>query len=207
MKLHVAFHTLDLDAAITISKQIKEYVDQFHIGPVLLYKYGIHAIEQLKAAVGNTSICAETEIVNRGKDITSLCINAGADVITVMAGTHPNIIHAAAQTAGKKQTMLDVMDTLQIGQACMQAQNLGVDAILFRTYQHEGTQLPVPFDQWEMARGNTSLPLYIAGNINPENIEPTIALKPDGIIICSAITKAQDPVAQTQYFYNLIHNK
>ena len=205
MKLQIAFDIDNLEKCIKIAQQIEPFCDQFEIGSLLLCKYGIQAIQEFRKAFPDKEIIAETHIVDKGKDITNLCIDAGADWVTVMAGAQKQVIHSVCATAGsKKSVMLDLSDTTMTGQASMEAQALGVDAILFYKPAKDAESV-VALDQWEIVRGNTKLPIYIASHIDRNSVQRVLLLKPDGIIISNAITEHSDPATEAQYFYKLIN--
>ncbi len=207
MKLQIAFDIPDLEKCLSIAKQVEPYADRFEVCSILLYKYGVEAIQQFRKNFPEKEILAETQIVERGKDITNLCLDAGADWVTVMAGANKQVVHNVCSAAGsKRKVMLDLSDTTLLGQACMDAQTLGVDGILFHKPQEQDVQPVVTIDQWEIVRGNTKLPIYIAANFNKETIQRVILLKPDGIVISSTITQHESPEQEAKYIYDLIHN-
>jgi 3-hexulose-6-phosphate synthase len=204
MKLQIAFDLFDLDRCLEIAKQVESYADRFEIGAPLLYKYGIEAIRKFKKQFPEKELLAETQIVDRGRDLTSLYIDEGIDWVTVMAEANQHVIHSVCSAAEKQKrfVMLDLLNTTHIGQSAMDAQTLGVDALLFHTSQ-EAKQSILAFDQWEMARGNSKLPIYIASIINRSNINQVLELKPNGIIIDKAITLSENPVEEAKFFHGL----
>jgi len=206
MKLQIAFDIPDLERCLQVAKEVEPYSDCFEIGSILLYKYGIESIKQFKAKFPDKELLAETQIVERGKDITALCLDAGAHWVTVMAGAHKQIIHNVCSTAGsKKNVMLDLSDTNLLGQASMDAATLGINAILFHKPYEDEAQPVVMLDQWEIVRGNTKLPVYITSRINRDTIKQIMLLKPDGIIISKAITEHENPKKEAEFFYKLIN--
>ena len=110
MKFQVSFDFIDLEKSLDIASEISEYIDIFEVGTILIYKHGVYAVEQFKNRFPNKKILADTKIADRGKEVVTLFANAGADWMTVIAGTGKNVIHTACTTAhdlGKK-IMLDL---------------------------------------------------------------------------------------------------
>lgn len=206
MKLQIAFDIQDLGSCLKIAKQVEPYCDRFEICSILLYKYGIEAIKQFRKTFPDKELLVETQIVERGKDITNLCLDAGADWVTVMAGANQQVTHNVCSAAGsKKNVMLDLSDTNLLGQASMDAKALGVDAILFyKPHERKDAQSIATLDQWEIVRGNTQLPIYVTAHIDRESVQRLLLLKPDGIVIDRAITEHENPAEEAEYFYNLI---
>src|SRR5690606_12376783 len=133
MKLQISFDLLDLDKALAIGTEVAHNADIIEVGTILIYRHGIKAVEQFKKAFPEKIILADTKIVDRGKEIAELFAQAGADWITVMAGTSPHVIHATTTAAhhSNVKVMLDLIDSSSIGQSALEAKNLGADALLF----------------------------------------------------------------------------
>lgn len=207
MKLQIAFDIPNLESCLKIAKEVEPFCDRFEIGSILLYKYGIEAIKKFRKEFPNKELLAETQIVKKGKDITILCLEAGADIVTVMAGAHKQVIHSACANAGYKKVMLDLADTLQLGEASMEAKTLGIDAILFNQPAQAKTESITMLDQWDIVKGNTKLPIFITSSINRNTINNILSLKPDGIVIGRAIVEHENPAQEAKYFYDLINKK
>lgn len=207
MKLQIAFDIPNLESCLKIAKEVEPFCDRFEIGSILLYKYGVEAIKRFRREFPNKELLAETQIVKKGIDITILCLEAGADIITVMAGAHKQVIHSTCANAGyKKKVVLDLADTLQLGEASMEAKALGIDAILFNQPSDLKSELTSMLDEWDMVKGNTKLPIFITSSINRNTIQTILPLKPDGIVIGRAIIEHDNPAKEAKYFYDLINN-
>jgi len=207
MKLQISFDMIDLDKALELAHDIAPYATIIEIGTPLIYHYGTTAIERFKNSFPSNIILADTKIVDHSKDIVTLCARAGADWVTVMAGTNKNAIHTACTTAHEQniKIMLDLLDSASIAQSAVDAKNLGVSAILFRQPSDERDSL-VLIDKWDLVRGNTNVPVFAAGRVNRTTINEFIALKPQGLVVGKSITDAQDPVTEAQFFHRLCND-
>lgn len=205
MKFQVSFDLIDLHTSLDIAENIADYVDIFEVGTFLIYKHGIKAIEEFRNRFASKKIFADTKIVDRGNEVVTLFVNAGADWITVMAGTGKNVIHTACTTAHEfgKKVMLDLLDASSVGQSALEAKTLGVDALLFHQ-AYDAKETMTILDKWDMVKGNSELPIFVAAKINRDSIEDIIQLQPDGIIIGRSITQAPEPIKEVQYFAQLI---
>jgi 3-hexulose-6-phosphate synthase len=208
MKLQISFDLPDLDKSLAIAKQVVDYCHILEIGTILLYKYGISVISAFKEQFPHKTILTDTKIVDRGRDVTTLFGSTPTDWLTVTAGTSKDVIHSVCTTAhnANKKVMFDLIDSRSLGQAALDAQSFGIDALLFHQTYDEQESL-VFLDQWDMVRGNTSLPIFISAHINREIIEKIISISPDGIVVGKAITESTNPSQEAQFFYELVSQK
>jgi 3-hexulose-6-phosphate synthase len=209
MKLQIAFDALDLDKCLDIAKSVEIYADSFEIRSSLLLKHGVVVIEQFRSTFPNKEIFVETQIISHAHDIVPMCIKAGADWVSVMAGTTQEMIHGVSTLASlkKKSVTLDLLDASSIGQAAMDAKRLGIDALLYHNIYDNQDEASFAMEEWDDLRGNTNLPIYITSNIDRNNINFIISLEPDVIVIGKTITKTADPVAEAEFYFNAIHSK
>jgi 3-hexulose-6-phosphate synthase len=205
MKLQISFDLIDLDKAIAIGSEVAQYADIIEVGTILIYHHGIAAVRRFKDVFPDKIIFADTKIVDRGKEVAELFADAGADWITVMAGTSHHVIHATTTVAhnSNMKVMLDLIDSNTVGQSALEAKNLGADALLFHQPYSE-TESLVFLDKWDMIKGNTNLPVFVSAKINRNNVDKIVALKPDVIIVGLSITEAEDAVQEAQYFAELV---
>lgn len=203
MKFQISFDGLSLEENLEIARKVAQYSDMLEIGTLPIFKNGIAAVQAFRKEFPNHILFADTKIIDRGRDVAGLFSQAGADWISVMGGTSNEVIHGACTKAhdlGKK-VMLDILDVNSPAQAALDSKTLGVDAIIFHQPFDKGESL-VFLEEWHMVRGNTSLPIFISAKIGRDNIDPIIALKPDGIVVGRAITESDDPATEAQFFYD-----
>ena len=207
MKFQISFDIPDLQKSLEIGSQITDYASSLEIGSILIFKHGITAVEQFRQAFPDKTILVDSKILDRAKEATNLFCNAGANWITVMAGTSKSVIHSAGTTAhaNNAKVMLDLLDSSSVGQSALEAQSLEVDALLLHTPFDEGESL-LFLDEWDMVRGNTSLPIYVSGHITKNIIDKILEIKPDGIIIGKEIIESDNPAEAAKFFYDKIHN-
>jgi 3-hexulose-6-phosphate synthase len=205
MKLHITFDVADLDKALQTAAQVVEYCDALQVGSLLIYKYGVSAVKVFQEKFPQKDILAHARIADKGKDATTIFAQAGADWLTVLTGSRNDVILAACTYAHSvnKKVMVDLIDSSSPGQSALEAKNLGADALLFHQPYDEKAASLTTIDNWEMVRGNTQLPIFIAGKINRDTIEQFMVLQPAGLIIGKAIVEADNPEKEAQFFYEL----
>ena len=153
MKLQISFDFTDLNRALEIAAQIRDYADILEIGTLLVYAHGITAVEQFRKAFPDKVLLTDTKIVDHGKESIALFARAQTDWVTIMAGTNRNVIHAACSAAHErnKKVALDMIDSKEVGQSAFEAKNLGADALLVhQPYDVEG---PLEFLQHAPCQG------------------------------------------------------
>ena len=210
MKLQISFDSLSLQDDIEIAKKIVHFADILEIGTLPILKYGAAAIEQFRAAFPQAVLFADTKIIDKGRDIASLFAQAGADWISVMAGTHKDVITGVCSKAhdmGKK-VMLDMLDASSPGQKALEAKNLGVDAIMFHQCFTDNDSA-LFLEEWSMVQGNSSLPIFISvkafsdSSSSNNSIDTLKSLRPYALVIGSPITDAIDSISQAQFFHDV----
>ena len=206
MKLHISFNVMDLTQAVDVASQTEDLCDAFEVGPILLMKYGTQAIHEFRKKFPQKIIICDTNIAEFETEIVSIASQAGGDWVTVLAGAGANTIHntcVSAHNLGKK-VMVDFIDAATAGQIAVDAKSLGADALVV----HNTTSSPYTLlDNWDMVKGNTTLPVFICTHVNRNNINELIRLDPAGISIGHAITIANDPRAEAQFFYDIIRER
>ncbi|MGB8367583.1 MAG: orotidine 5'-phosphate decarboxylase / HUMPS family protein [Candidatus Babeliales bacterium] len=207
MKLQVSFDTTNLNNALQIASSIAKYIDIIEVGTLLIYQYGSTVVEKFKQMFPNKIILADTKIVDRGEEVVPIFAQAGADWVTVMAGTNKNVIHRTCTAAHENniKVMLDLLDSSTLGQAALEAKNLGVDALLFHSPYDEEESL-IFLDKWDMIKGNTTIPIFVSAKIDRDNVDEVMQVKPDGLIIGKSIIESENPQKEAQFYYELINN-
>jgi 3-dehydro-L-gulonate-6-phosphate decarboxylase len=207
MKLQVSFDIPDLDKALNIAHEIIDHVDIFELGLLLIYKHGIHAVETFRKAFPEKVLLVDLKLIARGYDAIPLFAQAGANWVTVLAGASQNAIHATCNEASKynMRAMIDLLDAPTLGQSALEAKNVGASALIF--YQpYDDKEALIYLDNWDMIRGNTDLPIFIAGKIKRSNVKNAIKVKPDGIIIGRSIMEAENPLEEVKFFRDVCNN-
>lgn len=205
MKLQISFDLTDLDKALEIAEQVVNQCDILEISTLLLYKYGLEAVTQFRAKFPQKKLLVDTKLVDCSKSLIPLLAQAGANWITVLAGSSKEAIHTLCKEASKYniKVLLDLVDASYTAQAAMEAKNLGAHALLFhQSYSQESSLTFI--DSWEMVKGNASLPIFMSAEITRENFEGMVSLKPYAMIIGKSIIESANPAQEAHYYYNVL---
>jgi 3-hexulose-6-phosphate synthase len=205
MQMQISYDFTNLSQALEIAKKTASFADIIEVGTPLLLAEGVSAIKEMKALFPDKPILADAKIVDRVSETIPLFCDAESKYITILYGTSNQVIQKAAQVAHSldSKIVLDLIDPDTMGQGALDAKSLEVDHILFH-YPHEVGGTFEYLDQWEIVRGNTDLPIFISGRIEKDHIQDIIKLRPQGIVVGHAITRAKDPEAKARSFRKII---
>ena len=148
---------------------------------------------------------ADSKIVDRGNDATTLFVNAGADWVTVMAGTSRVVIHETCATAHSfgKRVLLDLLDAPAIGQSALEAKALGVDALLFHQPHDEKEPFCVARKMGNGQRKFRTANSYFGKN-RPRKHTRYFAAPPRCRCHRANNILAENPAAEAKYFADII---
>ena len=204
MKLQISYNYTDLRAAIEAAEKTEKFANIMHLDTALLFSHGAEAVRVFRSKFPATPILVDVKMIDGVDKIVKLMSSAGATYTTVLYGAKTKVIQkatSAAHATGSKVVM-DLIDLDTMGQAACDAEKLGIDYVIFY-YPQEADEVYTKLDQWELVRGNTKLPIFVSGKIDREKIEDVLKFKPQGIIVGEAITHAEDPAAEAEYFKKL----
>ena len=104
----------DLDKALAVAELTQNYADVIEVGSLLIYKHGDAAVRAFKERFPQKTILADAKIADHAKDAITLLAQAGADWITVLAGTNKNTVHTAFKLSIYFPAMLFTVLTIKI---------------------------------------------------------------------------------------------
>jgi 3-hexulose-6-phosphate synthase len=205
MKLHFTYNVSDLSHALKVAEKTAEFADIIGVGSLLLLKEGVKAVKSFKTAFPNKEIFAEAKITEKAEDSVTMLAQAGASYISVLAGTFHSTIKKAVNCAQSfdVKIALDLLDASSFGQSAMDAKTLGVNVLIL--HRTPGPERNGDLQgEWESVRANTNLPIFVTGKIDESNFQHILGNKPQGIMIGSAITKADNPAKAAHFFKSLL---
>ena len=100
-RLQVALDTLDLPSALGPLQQAAPYVDVIECGTILVLCEGFHAVRAIRALFPDKQILADVRIAEAGSKIARLALEAGADLVSCVAGASMSTIRQVCQVAAE----------------------------------------------------------------------------------------------------------
>lgn len=197
----------DLASALDILSAVHPYIDIAEVGTPLVFREGMRAVRRIRDWYPQLTLVADLKIMDAGEAEADIAFSAGADIVTAMAVAADATIAGALDSARAhgKRLMVDMMQVAKPPARALELQSLGCDLLCLHTAHDEQALLGSPFAQLAELRG--ALPtadLAIAGGVKLGALEQILPLKPQMIIVGSAITAAADPRASAIAFHERI---
>lgn len=192
MKLQVALDG-DLGQAFAVLEAAAPHVDIAEIGTPLIYREGMRAVRELRAAFPQLTLLADLKIMDAGEEEAGIAFDAGADLVTVLGVTNDSTVTGAASAARRagRQLMADLMQVTDPVERGRDLLALGCDYVCVHTAFDMQSAGHSPLETLTRLRG--ALPdaqIAVAGGINLTTIDTIVALRPDIVVVGGAITRA-----------------
>ncbi len=194
----------ELDRALRILAQVQPHCDIAEVGTPLVFREGMEAVRQIRAAYPYLRLVADLKIMDAGQAEAEIAFAAGADTVTVMALASDATICGALRSAKRHQNQV-MIDMMQVADPLARARELlklGCDLLCLHTAHDMQSAQGSPFAQ--LAQLRAALPearLAIAGGLQLSALEQALAHDPQILIVGSAITKAADPANAARLFH------
>ena len=200
----------DLTAARDALAQVHPHVDIAEIGTPLVFREGMRAVLELRAAYPQMTLVADLKIMDAGEAEADIAFRAGADRATVMALASDATIAGALSSARShgKRIMVDMMQVVDPLGRARELLELGCDLLCLHTAHDLQSSHGSPYAQ--LAELRAALPtaqLAIAGGVKLDTLEEILPLRPQVIIVGSGITAAPDPGATAGQFHERIRHE
>jgi 3-hexulose-6-phosphate synthase len=195
MKLQLALDG-PLRDSLSILNLVADQIDIAEIGTPLLYREGIGAAATIHDQFPTLTLLADLKIVDAGQVEASIAFEAGCDYVTVLGIASDATVASALQAADEHGSMI-MVDMLQVPDQLKRARELitlGCQLLCVHTAYDLHTKGDTPFVALSQLRN--ALPqvaLAVAGGMGPHNLSHVLPLRPEIVIVGSAITQAADP--------------
>ena len=185
---------VELDEALDIASQISRWVDGIEAGTPLILREGLRVVTELKAQCPAHTIVADLKIMDAGKEETELALEAGADVVTVLACASDGTIAGAVEAARcyDRKIMIDLMGVDDIRSRAGQLELLGADYLCVHTGFDEQKRGKGSLEDLSLVAEATRLPLAVAGGMKLETIPQVLPYRPEVVIVGGALVSAQE---------------
>ncbi|MFC7441796.1 3-hexulose-6-phosphate synthase [Laceyella putida] len=199
MKIQLALDRMTITEAIHMAEQVDFYVDWIEVGTSLIKEFGMESVRAFRSRFPDKFIVADVKTVDNAAYEFDMCFSAGADAATVMGTSSPATIETCVEMGGRhgRQVMIDLLHTTETQwKALIQYKEAIFCAHVSKDQQEMGKQQPSADQLHSIVKrfGGLEQKIALAGGINLDSLPALIPIRPDILIIGSAITKAFDPV-------------
>lgn len=199
----------DLAAALEILTLTHPYIDMVEVGTPLVFREGMRAVRRIRKRHPQLTLVADLKIMDAGEAEADIAFSAGADIVTVMAVAAEATIVGALDSARAhgKRLMVDMMQVAHTTARARELAAIGCDLLCLHRASDQQALLGSPYAQ--LAALREALPradLAIAGGVRLPALKQILPLKPQVIIVGSAITAAADPRASAKAFHERIRD-
>lgn len=197
----------DLPSALEILSATHPYIDIAEVGTPLVFREGMGAVRRIRDVYPQLTLVADLKIMDAGAAEADIAFDAGADIATVMAVAADATIAGALNSARRrgKRVMVDMMQVADIRARARELAAMGCDLLCLHTAHDQQAALGSPFAQ--LAALREALPetaLAIAGGVKLPDLVRILPLKPQAVIVGSAITGAAEPRVMAKQFHERI---
>lgn len=205
-RLQVAIDTLTVDEAVALAAALGDSVDLIEAGTPFIKRYGISVVTRLREASG-LPVVADLKVVDGGPFEAQLAVDAGAALLTVLATASDATVRGVLEVAhaANVEVAADLLGVHDLPQRVPELERLGVDYLGV----HAGTDARAAGDSSLMSEiglvtASSRMELVVAGGLNVNSLPGVLGYHPAIVVVGSAITGADDPVAAARLLRSMI---
>ena len=198
MELQIALDRIPLAQALDVTTAVAPHADWIEVGTSLVKRYGVDGIAAIVAAAAATPVLADLKTADDAAHEFALAYDAGAASATVLGLAAGATLDTAVRVAEERgrEVVVDLMELAPARRADLAARLPGhvvLAAHVGKDAQASGRRPVDLLGPWAQGRR-----LALAGGLTVADL-PALAGLPDlRVIVGSAVTKSDDPLAAVQ---------
>lgn len=209
--LQIALDTVDLPGALGPLQKAAPHVDIIECGTILVLCEGYHAVRAIRALFPDKRILADVRIAEAGSKIARLAFEAGADLVSCVAGasltTIEQVCDVAAEFDGEVQ--VELADEWYDADRARAWREAGVRHVIVKRSRDREAAGDLSWKDEDMDRidelAAMGLTVTITGGVSAEDL-PAFAGRSVGIVIAGrAIVGADDPAVAAARLRETLH--
>jgi len=198
VKLQVAMDVATLDEALTLARQVAEYVDILELGTPLIKSEGVQAIGAIKAAHPDKLVFVDLKTADAGELEADLAFAAGADLVTVMGAADDDTVRGAVE-AGRKAGKDVVADMITVVEGRVErireVSEMGVAFVEIHAGLDEQARPDYSIESLLADGREAGVPFSVAGGIDVDTIASVQEAGAEVAVAGGSIRSADDPAA------------
>lgn len=192
MKLQLALDRMTVDEAIAMTKEVEDDIDWIEVGTSLIKEFGVESIRAICDQFPTKTVVADIKVNDNAAYEAELCFSAGADVMTVMGSAPATTIETCLEVAktNGKDVMIDLLNLTTSQKEKLLAYKEAIFCEHVSKDEQEKNGVKNQFSSIHLLEGRR---IAVAGGITESSLGTLKEIKPEVVIIGSAITKAHEP--------------
>jgi 3-dehydro-L-gulonate-6-phosphate decarboxylase len=199
-RLQIALDKADLPSALGPLQKAVSAVDIIECGTILVLGEGMRAIREIRALFPDKPILADVRIAEAGSIIARMAFEAGASLVSVVAGASMNtvkqVVAVAAEFGG--QVQIELADEWYDPDKARQWRDAGVQHVIVKRSRDREAAGDLSWKESDVARVDELAAMgfivTVTGGVSAADL-PTFAGHPVGIIIAGrAVVGADSPL-------------
>ena len=202
--LQIALDLTSLELSLQIARSVAPSVSWIEAGTPLIICHGLKAVEALRTEFPQKNIVADVKIADAAMLLTSSCIAAGADIITVISAASDQTISICVDLAHQhgKRVLGDHIAARTDLHALERLADLGVDYVGMHIPKDSGgTQL---LKQLDDIQGRLTVPIVLAGGIQLALLAQLHGRPLAAVVVGNAIINSPNPAAEARRFASVL---
>lgn len=199
-RLQIALDTFDLPSALRPLQLAAPHVDVIEVGTILVLAEGMRAVREIRALFPDKQILADVRIAEAGAIISRLAFEAGADLVSVVAGASLTTVEQVCKVARKHggQVQIELGETYD-RQAAVAWRELGAEHVIVHRSRDAEAAGELTWGEENLAQigelAGMGYTVTVTGGVTAADL-PVFAGSPVGIIIAGrALVQADSPAA------------
>lgn len=197
MRLQLALDSPSLESALRLLSLTADLADIVEVGTPLILAEGMRAIAGLRRRFTGP-LLADLKIMDAGELEARMAIDAGADLVTVLAAAHEETLALVADVARRagKESMADLIGVADPVARLAVIGSAGVDLVCCHTAFDRRESGASPTEALAaVRRALPSARLAVAGGITPCRIGELRPFSPEIVVVGGFVAGANDPRA------------
>ncbi|WCC80640.1 orotidine 5'-phosphate decarboxylase [Cutibacterium equinum] len=198
-RLQIALDTYDLPSALAPLAAAADEIDVIECGTILILAEGMDAVRAMRAAHPDKQILADVRIAEAGSKIARMCFEAGANLVSCVAGASLATINQVCQVAAEfgGEVQVELADEWYDAERARQWRDLGVQHVIVKRSRDREAAGDLSWKPEDIGRvdelAEMGFTVTVTGGITPADL-PVFAGHPVGIVIAGrSIVAADDP--------------
>ncbi|MDO4169470.1 MAG: 3-hexulose-6-phosphate synthase [Lachnospiraceae bacterium] len=201
MKLQLALDEMNLVDALRFTDKVAEYIDIIEIGTPFVMDEGMRGVREFKRFFPDKEVLADLKIMDGGYLEASYAFEAGASYATVCGAADTLTIQGAVKAANDygKKAVVDMITITDLPKRVAEMEAIGAHILAVHTGADAQQVGREPIEDLRVMKGCAkTAQIAVAGGISSQSIDKYVALKPEIVIVGSAIGHAKNPVAEAK---------